>query len=210
MTSNDERTERELDEIQELMGAQVERDEAVFPVESVGTLGEMTDTRIYEGDLEARPPDSDQPDEPLVENLDFLEALELREDETDNPDEAAEEGIPWVPPTDPPVVGATDDGELEIGAGFGTTALDEPFDADHHDRSVTSDDEVTERVREALRADSLASRYADELAIETDGTTVIVEGEVDDLDDEEQIVAVVSEVSGLTRLVNRIRVRAIE
>src|SRR5438132_12327141 len=32
-------------------------------------MGEMTDTRIYEGELEARPPDSDQPDRPVAESL---------------------------------------------------------------------------------------------------------------------------------------------
>ena len=85
----DEEAEREFHEIEQLMDADVERDEAVFPVEGVDDLGQMTDTRIYEGELEARPPDSDQPDEPRVENLEFLESLELRAEETDDPNEAA-------------------------------------------------------------------------------------------------------------------------
>src|SRR5690242_6578831 len=74
-TQDDERAEREVHEIEQLMGNDVERDQAVFPVEGIDDLGQMTDTRIYEGELEARPADSDQPDEPQVENLEFLESL---------------------------------------------------------------------------------------------------------------------------------------
>ncbi|MEA2623770.1 MAG: hypothetical protein QOH61_2680 [Chloroflexota bacterium] len=208
--TDDERAELERLEAEELMGArEVDRLEAVFPVEGVDTLGSMTDTRIYEGELEARTPDSDQPDEPLEQNLEFLEATELRAEETDDPAEAAEEGMTWVPPTDPPVV-STSEGDLEMGAGFGTTSLDEPFDADHHSELMWGEDEVTARVREALRADSLASQYADDLHIDTDGSVVRVSGIVDDLEDEEQILAVISEIDGVTDIRNRLRVLGLE
>src|SRR5262249_50153894 len=146
----------------------VERDEAVFPVEGVDDLGQMTDTRIDEGELEARPADSDQPDEPLVENLEFLESLELRAEETDDPAEAAEEGLPSAPPTDPPLVPARD-GDPEIAGGFGTPSIDEPFDTDHHDEAIWGEDEVTARVYDALRADALASQYIDDLQVESAG-----------------------------------------
>jgi hypothetical protein len=206
----DELAELEHTEAEELMGAlDVSRDEAVFPLEGVDNLGEMTDTRIYEGELEARTPDSDQPDEPLAANLEFLEALELRAEETDDPYEAAEEGMTWVPPTDPPVL-AGSDGQPEVAAGFGTTSLDEPYDADHHSEMLWGDDEVTARVREALRADSLVNRYADELSIDTDGSSVRIAGLVDDLRDEEQVIAVASIVSGVERVINRLRVAALE
>lgn len=145
----------------------------------------------------------------MAGNLEFLEALELREGETDDPGEAAEEGMTWVPPTDPPVIG-TAEGDLEIGAGFGTTSLDEPFDADHHGALLWSEDEVTARVREALRADALASQYADDLHIDTDGSVVRLSGIVDDLEDEEQILAVISEVEGIATIRNRLRILALE
>lgn len=205
-----ERAELERLEAEELMGArEVDRVEAVFPVEGVDTLGSMTDTRIYEGELEARPPDSDQPDEPLEENLEFLEALELRAEETDDPNEAAEEGMTWVPPTDPPVVPGRD-GDPQVGAGFGTTSLDEPYDADHHGALLWAEDEMTARVREALRADALATRYADDLIIAASGSSVRLAGMVEDLEDEEQVLAVVSEVDGVTSIRNRLRVAALE
>jgi hypothetical protein len=209
--SPEELAELERMEAEELMGAgDVDRLEAVFPIEGVDNLGEMTDTRIYEGELEARTPDSDQPDEPLEANLEFLEALELRAEETDDPNEAAEEGMTWVPPMDPPVTGTSADGDPEIAAGFGTTSLDEPFDADHHSGLIWGEDEMTARVREALRADSLVNQYADELSIDTDGGRVRISGAVEDLQDEEQVVAVASIVSGVTSVINHIRVRAIE
>jgi hypothetical protein len=187
----------------------VERDEAVFPVEGVDDLGQMTDTRIYEGELEARPADSDQPDEPQVENLEFLESLELRAEETDDPNEAAEEGLTWVPPTDPPVVPGPD-GDPKIAAGFGTTSLDEPFDADHHDEPIWGEDEVTARVYDALRADALASQYVDDLQVESAGAIVRISGIVDDLEDEEQILAVASDVTGVAEVRSRIRVLEME
>jgi hypothetical protein len=205
----DESAERDLHEIVELMDADVERDEAVFPIEGVDDLGQMTDTRIYEGELEARTPDSDQPDEPLVENLEFLESLELRAEETDDPNEAAEEGLTWVPPTDPPVIAGAD-GDPQVAAGFGTTSLDEPFDADHHDEALWGEDEVTARVYDALRADSLASQYIDDLQVESAGAIVRISGIVDDLEDEEQILAVASDVSGVAEVRSRIRVLEME
>lgn len=206
----EERREDDLAEVEELMGADaVRRAEAAFPVEGVDGLGEMTDTRIYEGDLEARPPDGDQPDQAMEENLEFLEARELRAEETDDPNEAAEEGMTYVPPTDPPVtIGA--DRDLEIAAGFGSTATDEPYDADHHTELLFGEDEVTERVLEALRADSLASGYVDDLHVDTDGAIVRISGVVDDIEDEEQIMAVAGEVTGVREVISRIRVLALE
>jgi hypothetical protein len=205
----DERAEREHNDIEQLMGVDEGRNDAVFPVESVDDLGQMTDTRIYEGELEARPPDSDQPDEPLAENLEFLEALELRAEETDDPNEAAEEGLTWVPPPDPPVIAGAD-GNPEIASGFGTTSIDEPFDADHHGEPMWGEDEVTARVLDALRADALASQYVDDLQIESAGAVVRISGIVDDLEDEEQILAVASDVTGVSEVRSRIRVLEME
>src|SRR5690349_20933653 len=115
-----------------------------------------TDTEIYEGDIEsgAVPAWDDV--------LDELSTLTDRPGETDDPNVAAEEGEAWIPPVDPPVVAdASAPGGAVVAAGFGTTALDEPFDADHHGEALSEDDEVTARVREALLADARTSRLAD-------------------------------------------------
>jgi hypothetical protein len=166
--------------------------------ESVDDLGSITDTEIYEGELEAGVnPDLDTDDE----SLDLLTATELRAGETNNPDVAAEEGEAWVPPVDPPVVADRDAPEgVTVAAGFGSTATDEPFDADHHSTLLPADDEVSARVREALLADSRTSRLAGSLGIETTGGTVTVRGTVEDIEDGELIEEVASEVSGVSEV----------
>jgi hypothetical protein len=172
-------------------------------------LGEMTDTRIYEGELEARTPGSDQPDRTLDESLESLTSTEARAGETDDPEEAAEEGLAWIPPTDPPVV-AGPDGEPEIAAGFGTAADDEPFDADHHADALYPVDERTERVLEALRADAATAGLIDQLMVETDGGRAIVRGVVDDVDDEDAVIGVVSEVPGVAEVISEMEIRTFD
>jgi hypothetical protein len=181
---------------------------AVASSDEVDRLGTMTDTRVYEGDLEARPPDSDQPDEPDAENIEMLVETEFRDGETDDPEEAAEEGLTYVPPVDPPVV-MGEGGMPEVAAGFGTTADDEPFDADHHDTALFAEDERTERVLEALRSHAATTGLVDRLSIDTDGSRVIVEGTLDDLEDEDEVLEVISQVDGVSDIVNRIEIESL-
>jgi hypothetical protein len=175
--------------------------------DEIDSMGEITDTRVYQGDLEARPLGSDQPDEPAAENLDFLVQTELRDGETDDPGEAAEEGLTWVPPIDPPLRIA-DDGP-EVAAGFGTTAADEPFDADHHAQAMSPQDEVEARVMEALHADSATAGLVDGLELDAEGGVVRIAGVVPDLDDEDAVLAVVESVVGVDVVDSRIEVRAV-
>jgi len=86
---------------------------------------------------------------------------------------------------------------LAVAAGFGTTADDEPFDADHHDSGLSDESEVTDRVREALRADARTSTLADRLVIATLGDVAVIRGVIDDVDDSDAIEEVVSEVDGI-------------
>ena len=182
---------------------------AVAPSEEIDRLGEITDTSVYQGNLEARPLGSDQPDEPDAANLELLLEDELREGETEDAGEAAEEGLTWIPPSDPPVV-AGDHGQPEMAAGFGATADAEPFDADHHSSALAGEDERTERIREALHAHAETIGLVDRLRFDTIGSRVVVEGVVDDLDDEDAVLGVISEVEGVTDIVNRIEVAAVE
>lgn len=60
----------------------------------------VSDTEIYQGDLEAlggRISAGGPEVDPLTDSG-------LRADETDDPNVAAEEGVPWVPPIDPPAI----------------------------------------------------------------------------------------------------------
>jgi hypothetical protein len=144
-----------------------------------------------------------------VESLESLEDLadtDLREGETSDPELAAEEGLAYVPPTDPPVIPADNEGGIEIAAGFGATSLDEPYDEDHAGELLMSEDEMTARVREALRADAETSRYADDVGIESDGGVVLLRGVVDDLEDSDALVAVAAVVDGVVEVRDELEV----
>jgi hypothetical protein len=132
-----------------------------------------------------------------VESLDGLAGEGLRDEETDDPEVAAEEGIPWVPPIDPPVVATPWDVDPVVAAGTGVSALDESYDEDSPGTLLADEGELNERIREALRADSATSRLADSLAIGVVGSTAIIRGTVDDIDDSDNIVAVVERVPGI-------------
>jgi hypothetical protein len=209
----------EVDPVDEVLGDDSLREIAGFrdaddegePLgrDDVDSLGSITDTEIYEGDLEARLPYSDQPDEPVAANLEMLTEREFRAGETENADVAAEEGEAWIPPTDPPVIPG-DDAQPQIAAGFGSTSQQEPFDADHHADENLPEDERTMRVVEALRADAATSTLADRLHVTTDGDRVFVGGEVDDIDDEDVVLEVASTVTGVDEVVSAIRVRSVE
>jgi BON domain len=178
-------------------------------LDELDDLGEISDTRTYMGELEARPVDSDQPDEARWDNTESLEATEPRSGETDDPTEAAEEGLTWIPPTDPPVSANGREGP-EIAAGFGMTSIDEPFDADHHARALDDVDERAGRVLDALRADAATSGLVDGLGVSSDGGRVVIEGTVTDLDDEDAVVAVAERATGVTSVTSRIRVASLE
>jgi hypothetical protein len=162
----------------------------------------LTGQERYEGYLDAGV-------DPSGDSLDGLATDELRAGETIDPLIAAEEGLAWIPPTDPVVVPDDSPEGLRVAAGFGSTALDEPYDADHHSELLPAEDEVTDRIREALRADASTSGYADSLRIDTEGGVVEVRGLVDDILDSDNIVAVVSEVSGVVQVRDDIRVRGV-
>ena len=105
-------------------------------------------------------------------------------------------------PVDPPVVPSSGLEGIRVAAGFGTSALDEPYDANHHQAVVPGEDEMTDRVREALFADSMTTRYAEQLQIETDGGTVWLRGTVDDIDDSDALAEVASRVTGVVEVID--------
>jgi hypothetical protein len=192
-------------ERREHLGEHPVDDQAAFlDVDEIDRADEPTDTALDEGELEAE--GALLGDDPDNRSLEALTERELRSGETGDPEVAAEEGLTYVPPTDPPVV-AGDDGQPEIAAGFSTSAIDhEPFDADHHSDALPEDDEVSERVRDALRADAATSQYADQVEVETDGRVVILRGSVADMDDEDALVAAAERVAGISQVIDELEV----
>ena len=186
-----------------------QRDRAYLTEDEVDKLGEITDTEIYEGELEARAND-DQPDEPIEENLELLTERELRDGETADATVAAEEGFAWVPPIDPPVVADEEDPEgVRVAAGFGVDSLDEPYDRSHHGDLLSAEGEFEDRIREALRADASTSRYANSVVIGNRGGTVVIRGVVDDIDDTDDIAAVISNVAGVAEVIDEMEVEGV-
>jgi hypothetical protein len=196
--------------VADLTGGRPRDEQAGYLDESdVDTLGSLTDTDVYEGELEAGVHD-DLPTEAPEQNIETLTERELRAGETSNPDVAAEEGLTYVPPIDPPVVPSETSPEgAEIAAGFGVSALDEPYDEDHHSSIVPGEDEMTARIREALLADSTTTQYAEHLAIASRNGVVAVRGVVDDVDDTDNVIAVIERVDGVVEVVDELEVRVL-
>lgn len=194
--------------LRQLMGDRAPEDQDTLPdADDIGDLGEITSMDIYQGELAAGV-DDDLPGDD--ENLEMLTELELREGETDDVMVAVEEGLTYVPPTDPPTVPGGGYSDAEVASGLGTTSLEEPYNEDHHSSFMPGDDEISARVREALRADAATTHFADRIAVETRGGVVVLRGTVDDLDDGDNAMAVAEYVEGVTEVRDELRVRALE
>ena len=116
---------------------------------------------------------------PDAVSLDELTDEELREGETTDPIEATEEGETWIPPTDPPVVPVIGDPDGVEVPGF--AEIDE------------AEGSLNAEIREALRSDASTSSLADRLEIAVIGSTAVIRGVVDGIDE----VRDETEVAGL-------------
>jgi hypothetical protein len=192
--------------VDQLMGNRSadEQGTGVFDASSVDGLGEVGDVADYLGEVEAGVHD-DLPND--TESLEMLTELELRAEETDDAYIAAEEGVTYVPPIDPPTVPSDSLEGAEVAAGFGVSSLDEPYNLDGHSSFELGDDEMVARVRAALRADSATTQYADAVAISVRNGVVILRGTVLDLEDSDNIAAVAGYIEGVVEVVDELDVR---
>ena len=124
-------------------------------------------------------------------SLDALVDDDLREGETDNPLVAIEEGLTYIAPSDPPVV-PSDDPE----------GVDVPGSAD----TDGGESDVNARIREALRADGATSALADHVEIAVIGSTAIIRGQVDGIEDGDALVEVASQVDGIEEVLDQTEV----
>lgn len=190
-----------IEEIQSLQGEKMPIDQdAVLEPDEIEGRRKPTLTEMDRG--EGAPEPDDTADE--IASLDGLALDDLREGETDDPDVAAEEGLVYVPPSDPPFhTDPSDPDGIEVAAGpAAVSALDDPYDPDHVSTLLPDELELTARIREALRADAATTAYADRLIIGTRGSTAVVRGIVDDIDDSDSIVAVIERVSGIDEVID--------
>jgi hypothetical protein len=197
----------DTDTLRQLLGeVPPDRQDAFLEPDEIDATRSITDTEIYQGESGVI-----GADEPLdsIGSLELLEDLDLRSDETTDPNLAAEEGLTYVPPVDPPVVPADNPEGLVVAAGFSASSLDEAYDAGSRAELLPAEDDFTARVREALRADAATTAYADSLTIDTDGGTVWLRGVVEDLEDEDSVVGVAETVAGVREVVDELEVAAL-
>ena len=135
--------------------------------------------------------------------LDSLDLDDLREGETDDPGVAAQEGLTYVPPIDPPVVAdmEPDDG-IVPAAGMAVSAESDPYDDSHRGTDLDPESQPNVRIREALRADSQTSVLEDRLIVGTRGSVAVIRGVIDDVEDSDAIIEVVSRVDGISDVVD--------
>jgi hypothetical protein len=198
----------DAEKLRELLGDRLPDDQGsgAISADRVDDLGEITDTDEYQGEPEAGVHD-DLPGDP--ESLEMLTELELRDGETDDAAVASDEGLTYVPPIDPPTVPSDNLEGAEVASGFGVSAIDEPYDRDHHDSFELGDDEMAARVYEAIRADSATTQYAEAVVISAVGGVVTLRGEVADLEDSDNLLAVAGYVEGVVEVVDKLRVRSL-
>jgi len=189
------------DDVRQLLGVEpradqdavVDEDDVEDPDEPTLSEQEWGTTPMPDRELlrEAAGDDND------VLSLEGLTDAELRSGETTDPLVAIEEGEVWIAPSDPPVVPSDDPEGIAIAAGAGVSAEDDPYDDSHRSGDLDAEGSLNSRVREALRADASTSALADRLEIAIVGSTAIIRGPVDGIEDTDAIIEVASRVAGV-------------
>jgi hypothetical protein len=124
---------------------------------------------------------------------------------------AVEEGIPYVPPTDPVVRPSHGPQDLAVVGGFGMSS-DEEFP----DMSASTalgdappgDEDLREEVIEALRADAATTDLL--ITVVVRNGTVYLRGEVQTLDDSEFAEEVAARVPGVVAVVEELTITALQ
>jgi hypothetical protein len=173
--------------------------DAVLEPDEFESRRQPTRTELDQGDSLPDPSIIDG----AVADLDGLAIDQLRDGETEDVGVAIQEGLTWIPPIDPPWVPSPEDPEgIEMAAGSGVDALADPYDDSHRSGDASTELDLTDRIREALRADAATSVMTDRLIIVTRGDQAIVRGVVDTIDDGDTIAAVIERVAGINEVID--------
>lgn len=124
---------------------------------------------------------------------------------------AAEEGIPYVPPTDPVVRPSNDEETIAVVGGFGTAADEQFPDLD----ATTSlgdappgDEDLREEVLVALRADAATTELI--IDVQVRQRRVYLRGEVATLEDANLAEEVAGRVPGVREVIEELTVAALQ
>ena len=189
-----------VDDVRELLGEEEpDEQDGAITIDEVETARRPTMTELDEGasTIPDRRYASEDADPGALMSLDSASDSELRDGETDDPLVAIEEGQTWVPPNDPPTVPSDDPQGIDVAAGTGVEGVDERYDDDHRSGDDLDESDLNGRIRKAIRNDAATSVLADRLEIAVVGSTAILRGVVDDVDDGDALAAVIEQVDGI-------------
>ncbi len=193
-----------IETIRALEGEEMPADQdAVLEPDEIESEPGLTDTERYLGEAEAGGGADRAGAGGEIESLEGLADQDLRAGETDIPYVASDEGLTYVPPSDPPFVPSEDPQGIEIAGGRGTS----PFD-DYSEGSelLSEESDLTARIREAFRSDASTTILADQVIIGTRGSTVVLRGRVDTIDDGDSLADVASRVAGVDEVLDETEV----
>jgi hypothetical protein len=168
-------------------------------------LGRTGDEREREGSDESA--GTDGADEDM---------LSLEQDFQDDPGttnviDVVEEGATYIPPTDPPTARADDVDGFAVLGGFSDSSTDTiAADADEpedDERRLPTDDELADIVRRELREDAATTDLP--IHVSARGSTVVLRGEVDTLEDAENAEAIAGDIPSVSEVREELTIRGI-
>jgi hypothetical protein len=140
---------------------------------------------------------TDEAGEGLIEEIARREGIDPADVQrrlgTADSEVAAEEAVPYFPPTDPVVEPSGDNEELEVVGGFGSTSFDRREQGAPGEQY--GDEAITSMVRRELREDASTTDF--DIEVETRSGVVFLRGTVETLDDAENVEAVAGRVAGV-------------
>ncbi len=130
--------------------------------------------------------------------------------ETDDPTVAAEEGMPYLPPSDRVLSDSRYAGSGPDLAGTAPTQageLEREDDIQPDRAGLPTDDELRADVVERLRASGIAA--GERLQVATVGSSVTLLGEVESIDVLEELLGIVGDVPGVEEVNDEVRITGI-
>lgn len=117
---------------------------------------------------------------------------------THNPTEAAEQGLTYTPPSDPPVRPGDDAEGAEVAAGFAPDMEDSTPDARNLPAGVDNNDlELRNDVIEVMQDNSETADVADTVAVQVRDGVVTLRGSVTTEADESRLYDIIIELPGV-------------
>ncbi len=162
-------------------------------------VSELEDKLVTEEDKDAS--------EKVEKDLAAEEQIAAKGGHTYNPQQAAEQGLVYTPPTDPPVVRSeTDPQGTEVAAGFAPSMeAAEPAKRDLPDRVNGSDLELQTAIYETLQYNSETAHLRN-IVVEAINGIVNLRGTVPDEADIARVYSIVRDMAGVVEIYSNLRV----